>query len=617
MKTDPADLGKRYLPFLIVAAVLALLVTLTPSRGSNDNTSALNTGGVTSGQVATNGANGANGAGGTVGTNGAAGTSTLGSTGGGGSSGGAGTSSRGGTALGAASNASAGNTNGKPDLSNCMPDGSQKPGRKVYFYMVPCVPVWHGGHDNGGKTMDGVSSTEIRYTFYRTQQNAAVNALLNQAGNYAESADQICTSFNAFQKEAEKIYETYGRKLVPVDGPGSNAGSKQVSNGNKCNYPYYQSTCSLTPPDKACDRADGDTLASMHVAFVLAPIADNVMYDELAKKRVVTLGLAGFPRSYYQKWAPYVWDTGYDGEFAADMTVEYYCKRLAGQKAVYGGPDVQRLPYGNRHLGIAFPENNGDPSTKIVVDKVVAGVKKCGENAKEYAYSSDITTAEQQSQTIAASMQSDHVTTIACFCDPIAPAFFQEAAKQDNYYPEYLLSGWGLLDSDPAGQTYEELAPGEWDHAFGLGYLPNLQPDKNYDYHYAYKDGGGTGDASPTDVGNWPLFQWMFGAVQMAGPTLTPNTIMQGQLAIPAMGGSFEKEFPEAAVLSYGQVRTNVDPLGWLGRDMREIWYDPQITSKYNNTKGGYCATDGGRRKQLGQWPTTRPHLFDPKVCAT
>jgi hypothetical protein len=259
-------------------------------------------------------------------------------------------------------------------MSHCMPDGSQRPGRKVYFYMPPCAAVWHGGTNNGGATMTGVSARQVRYVIYMPQSNAAVSAVLSGAGA-SETPEQFCAALTAFNHETQSVFETYGRTLVPLDGPGNNAGSKTAKNG--CHFPFYQSTCASSPPDLACMRADAKTMAAMKPAIVLAPLADTSLYDELAANHivVVTGNLLPKPRSYYQRWAPYVYTPeALDGDANADMAIEYYCKRLVGQKAIHGGADVQKLPYGNRHLGVVYGENGGNPAAKLVADDIVAGV---------------------------------------------------------------------------------------------------------------------------------------------------------------------------------------------------------------------------------------------------
>jgi hypothetical protein len=299
------------------------------------------------------------------------------------------------------------------------------------------------------------------------------------------------------------------------------------------------------------------------------------------------------------------------------MTVEYYCKRLVGQKAIRGGADVQRVPYGLRHAGVVVGENSGDPIFRVSADKIAAGLRKCGDaNVKTYAYAGDITTAQQQSQTLIASLQADHVTTVICFCDPIAPLFFLAAANNSGYHPEWLTIGVGAIDVDVSGQAYDSAAPGQWSHAFGMGNTALPTPLSAGEYRIAYKRGGGAGQPADIDSSIWNVWQMLGRMVHMAGPTLTPGNIAAGQLRLPAIGGSFEKEFPAKATTTHGLLRTAADPYGWDAQDMREIWWNPNATSRLNGKRGAYCSTSGGRRTRLGQWPTSRPDVFNAKNCA-
>ena len=313
---------------------------------------------------------------------------------------------------------------GKPDLSHCAPNGQQI---GPTHYMPPCAPVWHGGN-NGGATATGVTGTEIRYVFYEPQANPQVNAILNQVG-LAHTPEQLCESVQAFDKEINKRWEFYGRHTVSLDGPGKNKGSTQQGG---CHFPYFQGQCSLTPPDPPCSRAEADVIAAMKPAYVIATQTDASFYDELAKKHVTVGGGELEPAQYHVDDAPYYWDVFMDGTRAARILAEYWCKKLANKPVQYAGFEVEH-PDGNplsqppkRVLAIGYPAQNGDPtyalSGKYFVKLVTGGL--CGSPADkvfEYPYQLDINTAQQQSTTTVSEMKQDHVTTVVCFCDPIAP----------------------------------------------------------------------------------------------------------------------------------------------------------------------------------------------------
>jgi hypothetical protein len=110
-------------------------------------------------------------------------------------------------------------------------------------------------------------------------------------------------------------------------------------------------------------------MAAMKPAFVIAAAGDDASIDELAEKHILSL-IGGvdteFPRSYYLRWAPYVFGLGADGTWVADTTAQSYCKRLGNQPPSFGGSDVQTVPFPkDRHVGIVHPETNGDPAAQL------------------------------------------------------------------------------------------------------------------------------------------------------------------------------------------------------------------------------------------------------------
>ena len=70
--------------------------------------------------------------------------------------------------------------------------------------------------------------------------------------------------------------------------------------------------------------------------------------------------------------------------------------------------------------------------------------------------------------------------------------------------------------------------------------------------------------------------------LQMAGPDLTPATFQQGMFAYPP------KEGP-AGLWGFGPGNYTI------ANDVREIYWDPNGISKYNQKKGAFVGTSGQR----------------------
>lgn len=610
VQTTPAQIGRRYSPLIVLGAIQLLLVLVAPSLpGRNGSTSNLAAGGYGAGSAAggsaDNGAAGAGGtdAGGAGGVNGAGGGAAGGA---GGATGGAGdvAGGAGGATGGAVLPAGA-------DRSHCTADGRQI---GPTFYMPPCAAVWHGG-DNGGDTMTGVHKDRIDFVFYRAQGNAAVNAILNKE-NLAATDDQFCAAIGAFTTEINKRWEFYGRKAVSLDGPGSNKGS---SLGSNCHYPYFQGQCSLTPPDPPCERAEADVIASMHPAYVIAPVADPALYNQLAKDGIVVSGGETEPDSYHQNSAPYYYDVFMNGTRDITMTAEYYCKQLAGKPVQFAGPDVMHpnptvSTPPKRKLAIVYPQTKGDPtytlSANLFIKLVTGGM--CGSPAdgvKGYPYESDITQAEQQSTTTISGLKSSGVTTVVFFGDPIAPVFLSNTADQQQYHPEILMTGIGLVDYDVLAQLYN---PNVWRYAFGISTLADNIPFPQSDAVKAYNDAGSPGLPDATENLNWAYFTAMATALQGAGPKITPRSMRDALFNGPSYGGDHIHPLAEFGHPDAGAPNGDYTSL----RDARIVWWCPTQPSPINGQNGTYVSVAGGQRYVIGKIPGGNPNVFPSGPCA-
>src|SRR5947209_19784958 len=199
---NPAQLGRRYSPLILLVAAQLVLAAVAPSIPGGNNATNVGTrggAGAEGGDVAQGGDAAAAG--------GVGGPAAAGSTG---SAAGGGAAGRG--AAASAATAGAGAPGG--DRSKCDKNGKQI---GVSFYMPPCAPVWHGG-DNGGATMTGVDATHINYVWYKAKGDAQVNAILATQG-LAASDDDACLGYQAYDKEINKRWEGYGRKFTSLDGP--------------------------------------------------------------------------------------------------------------------------------------------------------------------------------------------------------------------------------------------------------------------------------------------------------------------------------------------------------------------------------------------------------------
>lgn len=614
MNSTPSHLNTRYLPFLVVAAVLCALVVFAPSKAS-DELATVNGGGTDFSGTGFDGSDDTGDfSGGELDSGSSADPSTAGGSSQGlgsgrsGSSVGTGTSEAsngsGGSGGGATAGSAAGDTSGSggsatggggqqaagPDRSNCDANGMQK--GTVYPTHVACRPVFSG--DNGGATMTGVTETEIRYVWYNPPSNAVVDGILAGAG-YARQPEPFCDTMRAFEASAQKYYEMSGRKLVPLDGPGNNAGSADCGG----EYKYFQSQCPSNPPDTACFRADAKTIATqLKPAFVLNPRGLPALHEELGRNRIIDIGYGG-SRARFQQYAPYLWGTGLGSERMLGLHSEYFCKRLVGDAPQFAGDDVKTLAT-ERTVGLIYPDN-GDGSLQPAVDLWVQTVRGCGGNAQTYTYQSDPSRGPQQAQSITAQMRSDGVTTIGFCCDPVSYVFFLQALEQNRYHPEHLVVPVSSIASDVVGQLAGQLGFGEqWKHAFGISNFAINQPDADGEYRRAYADGGGPGGKegpAAIEIESWNVFKIMMQMIHSGGAQITPTSIFEGMQNLPPIA-------PTKRTAGYDYAPP--DPFE-PQRDVAEIWWNPDLRSYYNDGQGAMCYVNGAARYDLGQIPGERP----------
>ncbi len=532
----------------------------------------------------TGGTAGASGA-----TGGAARPTTPGATGGGGATTGA--AAGGGAAGGGATAAAAG------DTSHCVGGRQFDPG--MFYWAPKCVATFAG--KNGGATYMGVSDKEIKVVIYRGKPNPAVDAILAAIG--ANPSDADVTEFT--QKATNYInakFELYGRKIVVKE---------------------YKGTCDTVPPDYVCLRGEMRDLVRTEQPFLVqwaTPLASPA-FDELSAQKVVNVGGQHFRDSFSQQRRPYHWDVAISGTNVAKQAAEWYCKKLAGKKAAFAGetgtdasrqnPPTDDIRNKTRILGVIStddPENQGAITSVFKPELAKCGVKV----EHEFYYAQDIARAEEQRRLGVAKMRENpESTTIAFFGDAVAPVFLYRTAQEQSYFPEHVIVGFGGMDGDPAGQGYDNgssLCPEchQFENAFGLSSLPQLEPlDKNEAVR-VYKAGGGSKaiewNKYVTAIGDLNYLMLNASLIQGAGPNLTPANVEKGAFAAGSRGGS-----PESLDFRFNKRGFRPGSYAWF-QDMAEVYWSQTEVSQFNNKKGSYHEI-GDRRYSQGEYQQGDPAI--------
>lgn len=561
-----------YAPFIVLALIQALFIAVAPSRGGGGATDLEALGGSGGGDSGSGfesgGGDGAAGGvdGGGIGSAGG----TAGTDGGAGGTGASGGGSGGGTASGPVA---AGGVGAKGDTSHCKGD-------RQFVALAnanpPCVPKFDG--NNGGATYQGVTADKIKVVIFSAKPNEQVDAILGQQGLAVPSAES-----EAFYRTAlafiEKNYELYGRKFE---------------------VKFIQGACPTTPPDYDKCNAEAQQVVKEKPFAVIwnTPLYASV-FDIWAKSGIVALGGWQFDGSFFTQRRPFRYDPWMDGTQLGGHVAEYYCRKMTGQKASHSGaiihPQVGQRGQVDRKFGIVTPEIEANVTA---AKRVAAAVKGCGGGEVPiFTYESDIERATEQTQATVSGLISQKVTTVACMCDPIAPAFLTSGMSANGYFPEFLIPGTQFMDADLVGRLYDKR---QMEHAFGISLIPAPVPLEQADPTRVWRAMGKQGiPCGKNNCGtHWSYISLLGYGIHSAGPKLNPLTFEQGLLNAPGVGGwNATGGKADIGLWKFGRD----DYTGFS--DMREVYWDANAISKVDNERGAYVNLNNGRRYVLGEWP--------------
>jgi hypothetical protein len=435
-------------------------------------------------------------------------------------------------------------------------------------YSPPCLRF---NGDNGGATSKGVAGDTITVAMREPEM---FDVGTNNQGRITDTPADLKRSVLAFADYFNRVYQTYGRKVqIAFYKPktpflaGAEGGHQEEAN------------------------ADALTVGQEIKAFADLSASAPAFADALARQGVIGYGTFHLSKSWYQARAPYAWAGLPDCTWIAEQSMDYVIKRLGQGPAKWAGdPALRTKP---RAIGLVVPDS---PLYQECGNHAEAIYKAAGfKFARRVNYPLNFNQSSQTATNVVAQMKAAGVTTVMCMCDPLLPYFATPQANQQNYHPEWLVAGFGATDTDIVGQFYDQA---QWSHAFGMGVVGELRSGYESESYRAYKAVRNDEPAQLRDIVYYPLV-WLFTCLQMAGPNLTPKTFEAGCFSLPARQG-------ELGLMKFG-------PGDYTAvSDAREIYWDAEATSPWNNRKGRYVATLGGQRFS-GPWPQGEPAFPPPK----
>lgn len=432
---------------------------------------------------------------------------------------------------------------------------------------LPCKPGW-AGSNNGGATAHNVTAGKLVLVWYVVYANESTKAIAAGQGKEI-TEDDIRADTAALEKFVNKNWQTYGRMIDVV--------------------PYFGSH---DVTDDAGLKAEAVEIDQQLKAFAVAAAQMPVTLSlELSRRGVINFNTYQQLSSFYAKSAPFAYSVFGDADLLNAFTAEYAGKRLKGRVAEFAGNGSNRSV---RKFGVCF-----EGVLKASADDLVARLRKVGIEPVVASYGSDISQAQQQALNIISQFRQAGVTTIINIGNVVSPVFLTSNADTQRYYPEYLVNGYQAHDTEEAARLYSQT---QWSHAFGFTQLTVRNKFEESQGYQAARQGDPSYTPTTVVIAEYLALQQILNGIETAGPQLTPQGFAAGLRSVPPTPPT-----PKQPKLSYG----STGPGPFTGRDdVAEIWWNPDATETFDDKKGAYMRVNGGRRVDLGGFPSTVPAVF-------
>ena len=470
-----------------------------------------------------------------------------------------------GAAGGGAGGGAAGAASGPAKVGGCSDRPLQIPGDP---YSPPCM-TFSGG--NGGATSPGVTDGSVRVAVrIGSFSNGMLDALSKVAKAQIpdESPDVITRTIEGLAEYFNRTYQMYGRKLEIVIYNGKGDVLKEATGGGQ-------------------EGAEADALKVNQEIKAFADISavSPIYADALARRGVVNIGAPFMSREWLSQRRPYTWSQFTDCSTIVESVGSYYAIKMANRPADNAGGSLKGQP---RKVGIIAPENSW------YQECVAAGVRILNSAGVQPVlnekYRLEVNQMSIQAGEKLAKLKNAGVTTVVCGCDPLFMTFLTAKAKEQNYTPEWLVTGVALIDNDLIGSIME---PGQWSHAFGVSFSGPPQPAGGSLGYRAYKAVRKDEPSIGVDL-IYNQLQLLAIGIQMAGPNLTPASFEQGMFRYPTRTGPSGTWGFKAGDYSTSD-------------DAREVVWNPRGTSVQTRNPGTYVDPNGGKRFPIGKWPAGAP----------
>ena len=437
-------------------------------------------------------------------------------------------------------------------------------------YSPECTPAFVG--DNGGGTTRGVTKTEIRIAFAPDLSGTMGGSECGEITDAVPGESDARRTYRLLRDWFNQNLELYGRKLRF----------------------YYACAADGTAQEEAARsrvvkmRQEFDVFGA--IGEFNATIAKEAARNEIAYMgNIVVSG-----DSFYRSLQPWVWGSRAHSTRAVEMSAEYLCRRLHGNLP---------FPTGDAAIDYSSPRTFGilaieDPSSAESVTAMQEKMKaRCGAEPEVVAkYNLDdnvqgLTTAMTQ-------LSAARVSTIIFMGEILTLPTQSQIADQQNYFPEWYVMGAGGFETSIT--LARSISPRQWANAFGFSFEEIPRRPRSTPCYRAYRslDPENNPNNSVCEI----LFHsmlFMFGAMQDAGPKLTPES----------WAASLERAFTRPASpewsMSGGFSKTDYT----YGDFAVELYWDPTAVHPDGNP-GAYVYLNDGVRFLADDIPSGQPPMF-------
>lgn len=460
------------------------------------------------------------------------------------------------------------------------PPPIQRPGRHACWgdpprqlesvYSPACAPAFVG--DNGGATSPGVSETEIRIALAPDLSGTASGQECGEIPETAETGEGgAIRTYRVLRDWFNENLELYGRRL------------------------RFFYAC-------AAQGTEGEEAAASRVvamkgfdAFGAIGEFNQTIPQEAKRNGIVYMGnVVVVGDSWYRKLTPHVWGSRAHSTRAVNMGSEYLCRRLHGNLP---------FPTGDNLIDYTQPRTFGilalaDASTRESVDLMVEQMRtKCGaepEVVAEYNLDDNL----QGLGSAMAKLSSARVSTIVFMGEILTLPAQAELANEQQYFPEWYTMGAGGFETSIL--LARAVSPRQWQNAFGFSFEEIPRRPRSTPCYRAYRslDPENDPENSVCEI----LFHsmlFMFGAMQEAGPNLTPETWSR------ALEAAFTRPATPEWSMSGGFTSTDYT----YGDFAVELYWDPLATHP-DGQPGAYVYLNNGVRFLQDDIPTGQPPVF-------